>query len=51
MNLALLIGMFRAMFKNEGGMWRRIERAEVRMDPPLERKPAAARFKVNELSP
>ena len=50
MNLALLIGMLRAMTKNEGGMWRRIERAEVRMDPPLERKPAA-RLKVNELSP
>ena len=52
MNLALLIGMCRALFKNEGGMWRRIERAPaVRIEPlPLQRKPAGVRLKVNELS-
>ena len=53
MNLALLIGMFHALFKKDGGMWRRIERSNVRMEPdlPLQRTPAAKpRAKVNELS-
>jgi cellulose synthase/poly-beta-1,6-N-acetylglucosamine synthase-like glycosyltransferase len=52
MNLALLVGMFRAMFKSKGGMWRRIERAPaVRIEtPPMHRKPKHVRFKVNELS-
>jgi cellulose synthase/poly-beta-1,6-N-acetylglucosamine synthase-like glycosyltransferase len=51
MNLALLIGMFRAMFKSEGGMWRRIERAPaVSLDTPMPRKQQPVRVKVNELS-
>ncbi|MEO7425111.1 MAG: glycosyltransferase family 2 protein [Fibrobacteria bacterium] len=52
MNLALLVGMFRAMFKSHGGMWRRIERAPaVRIEtPPMHRKPKHVRLKVNELS-
>jgi cellulose synthase/poly-beta-1,6-N-acetylglucosamine synthase-like glycosyltransferase len=53
MNLALAVGMFRAMFKSEGGkggMWRRIERTSVRVETPMQRKPAAARIKVNEFS-
>ncbi len=37
MNLALLIGLLRALFRNEGGMWKRIERSEVRTDSPKER--------------
>lgn len=50
MNLALAVGMFRAMFKNEGGMWRRIERSDIfRIETPPERQ-AAPRIKVNELS-
>lgn len=50
MNLALLIGMFRAMFKSEGGMWRRIERSTaVSLDTPMPRK-QSVRIKVNELS-
>ncbi len=53
MNLALAMGMFRAMFKSEGGMWRRIERSDIfRIDTPPGRMPAATaqRVKVNELS-
>jgi cellulose synthase/poly-beta-1,6-N-acetylglucosamine synthase-like glycosyltransferase len=49
MNLALLIGMCKAFFKNEGGMWKRIERASIRVDVPLERAPLP-RVQVNELS-
>lgn len=49
MNLALAMGMFRAMFKRDGGMWRRIERSSMRVEPPLKRKPSV-RVKVNELS-
>jgi cellulose synthase/poly-beta-1,6-N-acetylglucosamine synthase-like glycosyltransferase len=56
MNMALLIGMFRAMFKNEGGkggMWNRIERSDIfRVDPRMKSAPTAApaRVKVNEFS-
>jgi cellulose synthase/poly-beta-1,6-N-acetylglucosamine synthase-like glycosyltransferase len=32
MNLALLFGLYRALFKKEGGMWKRIERSNVRVD-------------------
>jgi cellulose synthase/poly-beta-1,6-N-acetylglucosamine synthase-like glycosyltransferase len=54
MNLALAVGMFRAMFQRkntQGGMWSRIERSDIfRVEKPLKGKPAAARVKVNELS-
>jgi cellulose synthase/poly-beta-1,6-N-acetylglucosamine synthase-like glycosyltransferase len=54
MNLALAVGMFRAMFQRksaQGGMWNRIERSDIfRVEKPLKGKPAAARVKVNELS-
>ncbi len=49
MNLALLIGMFRAIFRQEGGMWKRIERSTVHLEPIAERQPAP-RLKINELS-
>jgi cellulose synthase/poly-beta-1,6-N-acetylglucosamine synthase-like glycosyltransferase len=48
MNMALLIGMFRALSKNQGGSWRRIERSDIfRIEKPAARP---ARMKVNELS-
>jgi cellulose synthase/poly-beta-1,6-N-acetylglucosamine synthase-like glycosyltransferase len=48
MNMALLIGMFRALSKNQGGSWRRIERSDIfRIEKPSARP---ARMKVNELS-
>ncbi len=50
MNLALLIGMWRAMTLQNGGMWKRIERSPQRAEPPSER-PGATRVKLNELSP
>lgn len=54
MNLALAVGMFRAMFQskgNKGGMWSRIERSDIfRVDAPLKNKHPAVRVKVNELS-
>lgn len=57
MNLALLIGMFRAMFHREGdkgGMWNRIERSDIfRIDNRMKSKPvqgAPGRVKVNEFS-
>ncbi len=50
MNLALLIGLYRAMFRNEGGMWNRVERADVKVDRTSE-KTLPGRYKVNELSP
>src|SRR6185295_172994 len=48
MNLALVLGMLKALFKSEGGMWNRIERGGTRRDP-VER-PVSARVQVNELS-
>jgi hypothetical protein len=51
MNMALLIGLWRALSKpKEGGMWKRIERTPVRMEPvaPLERKAAKPRVQVSE---
>lgn len=50
MNLALLIGMLRAMSKNEGGMWNRIERSAVKSGSKSDRNPAP-RIQMNELSP
>ncbi len=54
MNVALLIGMFRAMFQRKagkGGMWSRIERSDIfRIEAPVKSKPSAVRLKVNELS-
>jgi cellulose synthase/poly-beta-1,6-N-acetylglucosamine synthase-like glycosyltransferase len=48
MNMALLIGMFRALSKKQGGSWRRIERSDIfRIEKPAARP---ARMKVNELS-
>jgi cellulose synthase/poly-beta-1,6-N-acetylglucosamine synthase-like glycosyltransferase len=48
MNMALLIGMFRALSKKQGGSWRRIERSDIfRIEKPASRP---ARMKVNELS-
>lgn len=48
MNMALLIGMFRALSKKQGGAWRRIERSDIfRIEKPAARP---ARIKVNELS-
>jgi cellulose synthase/poly-beta-1,6-N-acetylglucosamine synthase-like glycosyltransferase len=32
MNLALLFGLFRALFKNDGAMWKRIERSSARAE-------------------
>jgi cellulose synthase/poly-beta-1,6-N-acetylglucosamine synthase-like glycosyltransferase len=51
MNMALLIGLWRALSKpKEGGMWKRIERTPVRVEPslPLERKAAKPRVQVSE---
>jgi cellulose synthase/poly-beta-1,6-N-acetylglucosamine synthase-like glycosyltransferase len=49
MNMALLIGMFRALSKKQGGSWRRIERSDIfRIEKPAASRPA--RIKVNELS-
>jgi len=50
MNLALAVGMFRAMFKSEGGMWSRIERSDIFRVEPMSERQAAHRVKVNELS-
>jgi len=48
MNMALFIGMFRAMVRKEGGAWRRIERSDIfRIETPAHK---TARVKVNELS-
>lgn len=32
MNLALLFGLFHALFRKDGGMWKRIERSNARVD-------------------
>jgi len=49
MNLALGLGMFRAMTRKQGGSWRRIERSDIfRIETPAGRNPA--RVKINELS-
>ena len=55
MNLALAVGMFRAMFQpktGKGGIWSRIERSDIfRVQSPLKSKSAAgARVKINEYS-
>ncbi len=50
MNLALIIGMLRAMSKQEGGMWNRVERSTLKADAPLD-YPNSPRVQVNELSP
>jgi cellulose synthase/poly-beta-1,6-N-acetylglucosamine synthase-like glycosyltransferase len=48
MNMALLIGMFRALSRKQGGAWRRIERSDIfRIEKPAARP---ARVKINELS-
>jgi hypothetical protein len=33
MNVALLFGLFKALFSRDGGTWNRIERASVRAYP------------------
>ena len=49
MNSALLIGMYKALFRNDGGMWKRIERSNHhRVEPHLER--TAPRITVKEYS-
>lgn len=48
MNMALLIGMFRAMTKKQGGAWKRIERTDIfRIETPAR----PTRVKATELSP
>ena len=51
MNLALFIGMLRAMSKNEGGMWNRVERAELKNVNGAMDRSSSPRIRMNELSP
>ena len=50
MNLALLLGLFRALFRKEGGMWSRIERADSKSDRSRESPIPPSREKVGEAS-
>ncbi len=46
MNLALLLGMFKALFRNQGGMWKRIERSHT----PIPKAPIQSAQQVEGLS-